>query len=202
MNPSGSPTLVTGAEAGQHMAQLVRQACGEGWNPIPSVTFQCVRCESSISLTQGLLSCDPFVFIHPNGQCQPLEDPLQCSKCGAGEFHVTVRPTTFREWLRGILVQASPSDQDPAVGFREDQTGQMVRDSTLRKALTFDDLWQAIAMAVDPQGDINPRYTFNIIGVRYLDRGVPGIAHHNRARNILTTIIKDRDGNYWYSVER
>jgi len=78
----------------------------------------------------------------------------------------------------------------------------MVRDSTLRKALTFDDLWQAIAMAVDPQGDINPRYTFNIIGVRYLDRGVPGIAHHNRARNILTTIIKDRDGNYWYSVER
>jgi hypothetical protein len=197
------PKEVGGNDAGALVNEVVRIAQREGWNPIPSVKLHCVKCNAPVSLTRGLVS--PITFIHSDGkygQCQSLDEPLACEKCASALFRVTVHPTQFKDWLRDSLDRVKPSDQDPAAGFRDDETGEIFRDNRLRRASSFDDLWMAICRYIDPQGDFNPDYSFNMIGTRYLDRHVPGLAHHNKTTGTLIVIVKDESDGYWYSVER
>lgn len=197
------PKEVGGNDAGTLVKKIVTIAKREGWNPIPSVKLHCVKCNAPVSLTHGLAS--PFTFIHSDGkygQCQPLDDPLTCEKCASALFRVTVHPTQFKDWLHDSLDRVKPSDQDPAVGFRDDETGEIFRDRKLVRASSFEDMWMAICRYVDPQGDFNPDYSFNMIGTRYLDRHVPGLAHHNKKADTLIIIVKDESGGYWYACER
>jgi hypothetical protein len=198
------PSEFQGKDAGVLIQKVIEIALGEGWNPIPSIKLHCKSCNAPVSLNQGLLSTTPFVFIHSDGrygQCQPLEKPLVCKNCTTDLFRVTIQPIQFRDWLRDALVHVKPSDQDPSIGFRDDETGELIFDTLLMRVSSFDELWQAISRHVDPFGDFNPDYSFNMIRTHYLDRDVPGLAHFNKKTNVLTIIIKDEKGNYWYSVE-
>jgi len=146
----------------------------------------------------------PFVFIHSAGQygqTQPFEEAIHCEKCGGDLFHINVRPTQFKDWLRETLTRVKPSDQDPAVGFRDGETGRTVRDPRLVRAGTFDEMWRTISPYVDTFGDLNPDYEFDMIRSRHIARRVPGLAHANRNTARLVTVIKDQEGGFWFDVE-
>jgi hypothetical protein len=198
-------------DAGTIVKAAIAVARRAGYNPIASIKLNCIKCNSPVSLHEGLSEKLYYNFIHSDGkygQCQPMDQPLACENCAGDRFRMTVRPTSFRDWLSDALSRVKASDQDPAVGFRDHETGGLFRDSTLMRASNFDDLWQAISRYVDPFGGFNSDYTFDLIFVRdiqrtrYLDKEVPGLAHFNKQTKTLTTIIKDESGNYWYSVER
>jgi hypothetical protein len=202
-NPADISNEVQGKDAGTQIEKLILAAQQENWSPIPSITLHCINCDAPVSLHEGLST--PYDFVQSGAKgtvLKPMNQPLVCMRCGTESFRLTVQPTPFKAWLQDSLQNVRASDQDPALGFRDDETGELVRDRTLVRAGTFDDLWRAISRSVNPLGGFNPNFTFNMIGMHYLDREVPGLAHFNQKTNVLTTILKDESGNYWYSVER
>jgi hypothetical protein len=205
-NLSEIPSQIQGKDAGRLVTEIIQLAEREGWNPIASVKLGCVSCGAPVSLRSGGRFSSRFAFIHSDGrygEMQELDKPVSCKKCNGDSFRVIVKPTTFKDWIRETLTRIKPSDQNPGVGFREDRTGTLIRDPRLRHTSTFEELWSIIGRYIDPLGDFNPDYQFDMIGTRYLDRKVCGLAHSNKNKRpeMLTTIIKDEDGHFWYSVE-
>ena len=92
-------------------------------------------------------------------------------------------------------------DQNPEVGFREDITGNLIVDRTLRKVSGFDTLWIRILSVVDQEDQINTRFTFDMVNGRYLDRTIPGLLLYNYQLQKTIIILKDQTGNFWYSIE-
>ena len=176
----------------------------DGWNPIASIKLNCVKCNAPVSVAAGI-SATRLRFVHSDGhygQCQPFDKPLTCQKCASNLFRVTVTPTHFKEWLRASLASLKPCDQDPALGFRDADTGEIFKHPKLRPSADFDDLWLAIHPYVDPFADFNPDASFDIIETRYLGKKVPCLRHHNEKSDIVVTILKDPTGNFWWTIDR
>jgi len=200
---NGSQT--DGAEAASLVNQLVKRAHQEGWNPLPSIKFKCIGCQTEVSLDFDDVF-KSYHFDHPatedSGRAlHPLASPLTCQRCEAGRFLISVRPTTFKEWLRELVSEVATTECDPAVGFVDADTGERFADSHFTSVSSFDELWSRVAGSVNSKGGINPEYEFNMIGTRVVDRTIRGVAHWNPHNDVRTVIFKDLHGDLWYLLE-
>jgi len=211
---------IRGSDIPTQIQDIIDATRKEGFNPIASVKLYCTECNAAISLKEGgAFSPDIYEFIHSedrrNGVIQPINEPLVCEQCNGNTFQLKIRPVTFKDWLRETLPLVRMTDQDPAFGFRDKDTGELFLDPLLKRASSFDGVWKAIASYVDPFGDINPHFEYDMTfdgqnRYRRIDRRVPGLRHVNyRARlessykkvKVLVTILIYKDGSHWYSIE-
>jgi hypothetical protein len=193
--------FINGNQAAQVVKKLIAQARQEKWSPVLSIKLVCTNCEAAVTLRKD--SETEFAFVSADGSYKPgnFEDPLICCKCQGTNFRVIVLQKTLKDGFKEALPELAATDQDPGAGFREDGTGNLIRDRTLRRADGFEALWNSIQYYVDLEDDINTRYTFDMVNGRYLDSTIHGLLHYNYRDQRAITILKEQNGNYWYSVE-
>ncbi len=200
-SPPGEDLIITGTKAASVVNKLILQARKEKWSPTYSIKLICTNCEAPVTLKKT--SATEFAFLSAKGSYRPggLEDSIECSKCEGANFRVSIQPKTLEECLKEALSELTPTDQNPEVGFREDITGNLIRDRTLRKVSGFKSLWIRILSVVDQEDQINTEFTFDMVNGKYLDRTIPGLLLYNYQYQKTITILKDQSGNYWYSIE-
>ncbi len=200
-NPPGEDQIITGTQAASVVNKLILRARKEKWSPTYSIVLFCTNCEAPVTLKKD--SATEFVFVSAKGSFMPggLEDSIKCSICEGTNFKVSVQPKTLEAMLKEALLELKPIDQNPEVGFREDITGNLIIDRTLRKVSGFDALWIRILSVVDQEDQINTKFSFDMVNGRYLDRTILGLLLYNYQFQKTIIILKDQTGNFWYSIE-
>lgn len=198
---SGEDMVISGTQAASVVKKLLLQARQEKWNPTYSIKLICTNCEAPVTLKKT--SVTEFSFLSAKGSYRPegLEDSLKCEKCEGTSFRLLVHPKTLSECLKEALSELTLTDQNPEVGFREDRTGNLIQDRTLRKVSGFESLWSRIQSVVDQEDQINTRFTFDMVNGRYLEKTIHGLLLYNCENEKTIIILKDQNGCYWYSIE-
>ena len=200
-----TPTI-NGIEIGAHISSLLKQADAEGWHPVASITVICNQCNRFISLDFENPATGEGIGFKKGEAFGSMENPLVCETCGSTDFRIVNRRATFKDWLKLSLDAIPECGDDPSVGFRDSETGELIRDHLFEKAETFEQLWSEISPHVAERGALKSNFTFNYmdipgVGSTRINRTI-GVAHQNSLTHELIVIIKDTRKNFWYRIER
>ena len=200
-----TPTI-NGIEIGAHISSLLKQADAEGWHSVASITVICNQCDRSISLDFENPATGEGIGFKKGDAFRSMEDPLICETCGSTDFRIVNRRASFKDWLKLSLDAIPECGDDPSVGFRDSETGELIRDHLFEKVETFEQLWSEISPHVAEQGALKSNFTFNYmdipgVGSTRINR-TTGVAHQNSLTHELIVIIKDTRKNFWYRIER
>lgn len=197
---------INGSEVGKRISSLLIEAGAKGLHPVSSYQIICNQCNAQIELDYEHPTSGEVVGFKVASGYKSLETPLLCDHCGESEFRIVDRQFTFKDWLHDSLKNIPNCSDDPAIGFRNSETGELIRDHRFTPADTFDILWDAVSSHVNKSGILKSNFTFNYmnvpgVGTRRINR-TTGISHQNTITHELIVIIKDFNNRFWYRIEQ